>query len=407
MKAIHLKLLSRLACLAALSIATLHSTLAQSNWETVLSVVYPESGPSTHFTDLAAANDGNIYAVGYDVDTAGNIESSWLRRSADGGSTWQNTASFAGYLKSIAVDAHGHIYLAGRMPVDGEWTVLRSEDQGASWTTLDSHPLPDGRPSDIDVDETGMIWVTGSYNANRTYSNRIWVVRRGTPTPTGVAWEDVDPYSFNTAGLAKPDRIHDGRPQAIAIRSARVGFPEIFVGGRAANQRSGLLWVVRRSQDGGTTWTTVDQFPSQDMGAGLLDLAVSPTDGSIYAVGRIYETLSRKTGQYVGLVRRGVTTNTGGIAWTNVDRVIANPSSVSLNGVTVDGYGRVFVVGYNFNNDGWLVRASMDGVAPYATTDLFGPGYPSSVVADPANNVLVAGRDGSGAIIRRLAAAHP
>jgi hypothetical protein len=116
------------------------------------------------------------------------------------------------------------------------------------------------------------------------------------------------------------------------------------------------------------------------------------------------QALTRKTGQYVGLVRSGVTTNTGGIAWTNVYRVVANPSSVSLNGVTVDGYGRVFVAGHDFNIEGWLVRTSVDGVAPYATTDLFAPGYPSSVVADPANNLLVAGRDGYGAIIRRLAA---
>lgn len=369
------------------------------------SVVYPEPGPSDRFTDLAASGDGNLYAVGYQNGPGGNITGTWLRRSSDGGNSWLNISRTSVLMLNLSTGAEGRVYLAGT--VDRIWEVWQSEDQGASWTTLDSHPLPDGRPSDIAVDETGTIWVTGSYNANPTYSNRIWVVRRGTPTPTGVAWEDVDPYSFDTTGLAKPDRITDGRPQAIAIRPVTVGLPEIFVGGRAANQRSGLLWVVRRSQDGGTTWTTVDQFSSQDMGAGLLDLAVSPTDGSIYAVGRIYETLSRKTGQYVGLVRRGVTTNTGGMAWTDVDRVIANPSSVSLNGVTVDGYGRVFVAGYDFNNGGWLVRASVDGFAPYVTTDFFAPGYPSAVVADPANHVLVAGRDGSGAIIRRLAAPQP
>jgi hypothetical protein len=386
----------------ALSMATLNSTLAQSHWETVDSVVYPEPGPSAQFTDLAAANDGNIYAVGYDEDTAGNIESSWLRRSEDGGSTWQNTASFAGYLPSVTVDAHGHIYLAGTIPVDGEWTVLRSEDQGASWTTLNSDLLPAFWPADIAVDETGTIWLAGYYRPDPNYGNAIWVVLRGTPAPTGVAWKDVDPYSFDTASLAKPDRIHDGRPMAITIRPMTVGLPEIFVGGRAAIQRSGFLWVVRRSRDGGTTWSTIDQFPSADIGP--MDLAISPTDGSIYVVGRIYETLTRKTGQYVSLVRRGVTTSTGGIAWTNVDRAIANPNSVSLRAVTVDGYGRVFAAGHDYNNYGWLVRASIDGVAPYVTTDVFAPGSPSAVVADPANNVFVAGRGGSGAIIRRLAA---
>ncbi len=386
----------------ALSMATVNSALAQSNWETVDSVVYPEAGPSAQFTDLAAANNGNIYAIGYDRDTAGNIGAPWLRRSDDGGSTWQNTASFAGYLESVAVDANGHIYLAGTIPVDGEWTVLGSEDQGASWTMLNSDLLPPfGLPADLAVDETGTIWVVGSSYPNN--SDRLWAVRRGTPTDSGWVWMDVDPYSLDSSGLSKPDRIISARAMTVAIRPMAGGIPEIWVAGWATTQRDGYLWVVRRSRDGGTTWTTMDRFATGGGGVPV-DLAVSPTDGSIYAVGRIYETLTRKTGQYVSLVRRGVTTSTGGIAWTNVDRVIANPNSVSLRAVTVDGYGRVFAAGHDYNNGGWLVRASIDGVAPYVTTDVFAPGSPSAVVADPANNVFVAGRGGSGAIVRRLAA---
>jgi hypothetical protein len=134
----------------------------------------------------------------------------------------------------------------------------------------------------------------------------------------------------------------------------------------------------------------------------VTDLAVSPVDGAVYAVGRIYETLSRKTGQFVGLVRRGVPTTSGGITWANVDRVIAD---VGFMGVTVAGDGRVFVAG---GANGWLVRTSIDGVAAYAATeDTSAPGLPFAVTVDPSGSVFVAGRDdsdNSGAIIRRLPA---
>ena len=80
----------------------------------------------------------------------------------------------------LAANEPGRVYLAGT--IDRKWTVLRSESQGESWSVLDSFALPDGRPNDIAVDPIGIIWVVGSYNPNPTYSNRIWVVRRGTPT---------------------------------------------------------------------------------------------------------------------------------------------------------------------------------------------------------------------------------
>ena len=124
---------------------------------------------------------------------------------------------------------------------------------------------------------------------------------------------DVDPFSSYTKGLSKADYIIDARPQAVAIRAVPDGSPEIYVGGTAGTQRNRSLWVVRRSKDAGASWTTVDQWDSQDMGGGLSDLAVSPDGGAVYAVGRIYESLSRKTGQFVGLVRRGVPTTSGGI----------------------------------------------------------------------------------------------
>jgi hypothetical protein len=186
----------------------------------------------------------------------------------------------------------------------------------------------------IAVHETGTIWAVGASSLQN--NNRIWAVRRGTPTISGFVWEDVDPYSFDSAELSKRDKMISARAMTVAIRPVSSGIPDIYVGGWAATEREGYLWVVRRSRDGGTTWTTVDRFATGGGGVPV-DLAVSPTVGSIYVVGRIYEKLTRKTGQYVSLVRRGVTTSTGGIAWTDVDRVIGNFTlrAVGARGVPV------------------------------------------------------------------------
>jgi hypothetical protein len=216
-----------LACIAA--------SPAQAAWETVDSVTNaPDEFQS--FLDIAASADGYIYAVDFVSHPSGLPGTTWLRRSADHGSSWQNITGFEGTLNNLAVDGLGSVYLAGT--IDGKWTVWRSDNQGIDWSQLDSYVLPDGKPTHIAVDPTGAIWVVGSYRPTPT-SGRIWVVRRGTPTSGGLSWANVDPFSSYTKGLSKPDYIIDGRPQTVAIRAVPGGSPEIYV--EALHTPSGIL----------------------------------------------------------------------------------------------------------------------------------------------------------------------
>jgi hypothetical protein len=170
-------------------------------------------------------------------------------------------------------------------------------------------------------------------------------------------------------------------------------------------------WTVRRSINGGATWTTLSTPGGTYSTQNARVLAVGP-DGAICVAGQVQRTVgSRKTGyttEYGGLTRRS--TN-GGTTWTDVDYVVNGQP----NNLAADVFGRVFVAGQLTSpQSGWLVRGSADGGATWVTTDSFLPAGTTRAVAwgvagDALGNVCVIGETGNTAStytapIRRLAA---
>ena len=155
------------------------------------------------------------------------------------------------------------------------------------------------------------------------------------------------------------------------------------------------IWLVRRSSDGGKSWSTVDRVPAvgakgPEAEARAMDFSAG---GAVYVAGTV--------GSGTWTVR---SSRDSGTTWRTVDSVLvgrAGPRSVA---VAPDG--TVFVAGSldvpaEANGSGerapkWFVRASRDG-QHWFTTDLFSdPRYQEywaeKVVVTPKGDVLVFGR---------------
>jgi hypothetical protein len=159
--------------------------------------------------------------------------------------------------------------------------------------------------------------------------------------------------------------------------------------------------MVRRSLDGGATWTTVDTFQlasgqwARASGVGADRL------GNIYVVGQADFPYRNATyGHWV--VRKSVD---GGTTWSTTDdfQTAINVSS-SASRFVADSNGNLFVAGqapmYCAGCSGtptWVVRESQGGTGPWTIVDTFQnmagmtESIPESMAADGLGNVFVGG----------------
>ena len=168
-------------------------------------------------------------------------------RTTDGGQTYETVyehpsdkAFFDGFAFWPADDrARGIAYSD---PVDGQFVVAVTEDQGQSWTTLDGASLPAAREGEagfaasgtgIAVAPGGSVWIgMGGPSARILYS-----------TDYGKTW------AFSDSTLRR------GEPSAgvfsIAFKDPQIGFA---MGGDYRDEE-GLDGTLALSTDGGVTWT--------------------------------------------------------------------------------------------------------------------------------------------------------
>jgi len=376
---------------AALLLAPLTSTLAQSTWETV-DPLTPWRGNA-----IVADNDGNFISLALDNSTSGTGPvSTAVSLSGDGGATWQTIGSIAGYAVHLSAAPDGALFASGNRTatLSGRAVIWQSLDHGVTWTQSDPWA---GQTTtfichDVAAGNSGDIYVCGFGN----FAGSGWMVRKGHRTITGgITWSTVDSASLN-------------QPQSVFVRPGAAGQPDdvLVCGG---------VFSVRRSLNGGATWTTLGNYTGTNE-PNYATAAIVGYDGSIYVAARNIKTVGTKktgyTGVYGWLLSRSVN---GGATWTDVD-YIANGWPAWASSLTADAHGRVFAVGWITTAPAvWLVRESLDGGATWATGDAFLPagytfGQAHSIAEDALGNVCVAGEITSGtassyvAPIRRLAA---
>ena len=177
----------------------------------------------------------------------------------------------------------------------------------------------------------------------------------------------------------------------------------------AAGRYNTTSWIVRRSTDGGQTWSTVDTYYSGSSGNFPYGMTADAS-GNLYVTGVAYISPGkRKPVVAHWITRRSIN---GGQTWTIVDDFVPGSSNTG-RAVTVDAFGRVFVAGYTLQNGvyRWITRASLDGGTSWFITDdvaLTGSGYPRGASADAVGNVFIGGQvpgtDGvNHGVVRKLA----
>jgi hypothetical protein len=395
------KLIRMTMALAATALLA-QTQLPAQPWQTVDDFQYsPGKTACAWATGLDA--QGNLYTAGWAYDAA-NIRHALVMCSSDQGATWATIQDFNyrpgtnTYFLSFAVDPAQNLYAIGVATMASlsgnpdHWIVRKSADHGATWTTADDFVpdsgVGDGRnvASGVAVDAAGNVYVVGMIHkrvGKSSYSYEFWVVRKS--SNAGATWTTVDQYGYPNA----PESV------ANAVLATPAG---LFVCGLSvATSGRGPQWVVRKSANAGTTWTTVDNFYSSTA-FNQPNALTADAAGNVY-VGGFSDIMGSYAHYWV--VRKG---SNGGASWQTVDafRYFPYPTTFTANdalGMGTDVLGNVYAVGggTDANRVGhWMVRASANQGASWVTVDDFeyvsGPSsIPHSFGLDAAGNVYVGG----------------
>jgi hypothetical protein len=300
---------------------------------------------------------------------------------------WQTVLDFqfvAGHSSEgfcLAADTMGNVFSGG----DGggatadSGLVLKTDMTQATWYVSDDfNPAPTQDSVDVNslaldlgrnLYSVGTLWGTSSYS---------WYVRKSSDSV--ASWSTVDLFQYALGKGAG----------ALAATSDLSG--NVYVSGVAADASGNSHWIVRKSTNGGQTWTVADDLIADSArsiafvpGLGLFAAGIGP---------------GTKTSSGPWTVRRSVDT---GATWTTVDSY-QPPKGHTSNawGVSSDGQGRVYVVGRQTVVVGrsatlqWTVRGSSDGGNTWSTVDAFSytagkNSWARAVGRDSAGNMVVIG----------------
>jgi hypothetical protein len=258
----------------------------------------------------------------------------------------------------------------------------------------------------LTTDSAGNVYVVGQTTIilSGHPSTNYWTVRKGTTNPDGsMAWSTVDTFVVPNAY------------QHIANAWGCFSHPTagLFVVGDAdgGGQKGNVgQWIVRRSLDQGATWGTVDAYQLDSTSDANAYGIGADASGNIYVVGYGGQK-SGSSSILHWIVRKS---SNGGSSWSTVDNFITSSRQAIARGFEVDSSGNLFVIGNRVDSSNighWVVRKNPGGVGTWATVDDFQyvsgqPAAGHALVGDGSGNMFGAGngRDAAGVqhwIVRR------
>ncbi|MFN0129213.1 MAG: hypothetical protein ACKV19_21295 [Verrucomicrobiales bacterium] len=152
------------------------------------------------------------------------------------------------------------------------------------------------------------------------------------------------------------------------------------------------------SRNGGSTWQVTDTFLYSRNGKSHAFDVAADSAGNVYVAGFGNKSVNQ------WFVRRG--TN-GGTKWSTADQFsLASGAAAEARGITVDASNTVHVTGKaSSTQTNWVTRQRAAATGTWSTTDLFslapnGTTAGNSITADPSGNLFAAGygADSAGAL---------
>ena len=170
------------------------ATAGVMTWSTVGDFAHGDGWDTSYGHGYDVDGASAVACVGTSVFVVGGGTHSWIvRKSSDGGSTWQvlDTYQYGKNLKShvfdVAADSSGNVCVAGYAQKLGtRWIVRRLTNGGTKWRTVDDFRLSGGSYGEgrgITIDASNNVHVTGLAASSQGKWN--WVTRQRTAA-TGV-----------------------------------------------------------------------------------------------------------------------------------------------------------------------------------------------------------------------------
>jgi len=228
----------------------------QEGWET--SDIYMSESSALGAMAFGMGQDslGNYYAAGADgivMEAKPYYLNHWIVRMSPDGKpgSWKTVDDFlfndkAGAVaRGISADSSGNIYAAGEGYEkfgNSFWIVRKgSAYDNDSWKTVDEFQFEgaSSSPTQIAVDPFSNIFVIGS-------GNKKWLVRKS--EDKGESWTTLDSYQYRAGKSSYPSDISFNQSG------------QIYVAGQGLDEKDSNHWIVRKSEDFGLTWKTVDDY---------------------------------------------------------------------------------------------------------------------------------------------------
>ncbi|MEI6950213.1 SBBP repeat-containing protein [Paraflavisolibacter sp. H34] len=225
--------------------------------------VYDGTGSNDGANDLAVDNAGNVYVTGYSNGTGTDGDYATLKYSTAGVVQWtmrynNSAANSQDQAFALALD-DAYVYVTGQSFESGSGTAYATVKYGAAdgaeqWVRRYHPGTGPDRASDIAVDASGNVYVTGTSNL--------------TDSDFG---DDFTTVKYNAAGLQQWDARYDGPDQDVDQANALAldALGNVYVTGTSANvlessaegdyatvkyNNSGVQqWAVRYGGPGGST----------------------------------------------------------------------------------------------------------------------------------------------------------
>jgi hypothetical protein len=413
---LHAKLLA-----LALMLASANSGSAQT-WQTVLDYQLAP-GKAADGPGIVADALGNVFSGGNGFDASGTnhgivwkTDTNQLAKTDLSTINWYlsedtnpDPTQYQSYIWDLGLDAGGNLYSIGQLTPNSTgipyWYVRKSSDRGLTWTNA-------GAPYQYAAGQ----WIDATGFAADDLTN-IYVAGWGQAQTIVGSGKHATTQIYNHWLVRKSadggqtwTLVDDVQVPAGSVGAAGAGFVPgagVFVVGDPYAS-SASSWLVRRSLNGEQgTWSTVDSsLPGSAAAVG------SDSLGNIYVTGAKWITTATKphiTGYSVWVTRES---SDGGTSWSTVDTfALAQKDSKGL-GIGRNSDGKVVVAGHAYdaqNKWHWIVRTP-DASGAFTTMDDFQPGNGASalgVVTDAAGDLLVTGnaQDANGFhwIVRKLA----
>lgn len=336
----------------------------------------------------------------YGCYVGATVYTQWVvRRSADGGRTWSTCDNFStgpgrwNYVTGLACDADGAVFVSGVSEVDGAVTgvVRKSTDHGATWTTSAQVRMPGSsgcKTYNVTSLGGGLVFALGRCAGGVLH----WLVRRS--TDAGATWSDVD-YPHATQTYAS--KVFD---VARARNGDLVAFG--YLDGPAKE-----AWLFRRSRDDGATWADLSRVHTQDGFTDVVGGLLSTSGGALLAAGWTIDP----AGPIRAILRRS---EDSGATWSTVDDYRLGGARTLYQALAQDSRGRLFALATQAVDPGGeatpaygMLRVSTDDGRTWGDyLELRGEGgigaLYSGLCIDRSDHLFLCGQHGAHAVVQRV-----